>query len=33
MQDIAAGSFDPIREVMHDPVGYISTHRYALWLL
>lgn len=29
----AAGSFAPIREVMRDPVGYIGTHRYALWLL
>lgn len=25
--------FAPIREAMRDPVGYIGTHRYALWLL
>ena len=29
----AAGSFSPIREAMHDPLGYIGTHCYALWLL
>ena len=29
----AAGSFAPIRDAMRDPVGYMSTHRYALWLL
>ena len=33
LQQKAADSFAPIREVMRDPVGYISTHRYALWLL
>ena len=33
LQQKATASFAPIREVMHDPVGYISTHRYALWLL
>ena len=25
--------FTPIREAMSDPAGYLSTHRYALWLL
>ena len=31
--DTAVESFAPIREAMRDPVGYIGTHRYALWLL